>query len=306
MVRKKTMLAIINPISRHGKGYERAKEMLPLFNDEFRVKSVESEGKGHIERIVQELGPEFDCVLICGGDGSAHEAVNGLMRIKERKPAIAYFPVGSGNDSARSCGIPFNLKKAVEVIKRFKTEKIDVGIMNDRFYSNSLGIGLDGLVAHKVFEMRGKTKLKGVPLYLKSLFEVLKEWEPFTLKFIVNGEVLYEHRVMLSAINIGRSYGGGFFVTPEALINDGLLDVCIVDEIPKWQGPFRLPFFIIGKYKFMKVAKTMRIEKVEVQASRTVFAQLDGETYEIEKASVSIIPGAIEAVVSENAYLRKR
>jgi YegS/Rv2252/BmrU family lipid kinase len=300
------MLAVINPVSRHGKGYERARETIPLFSDVFSVKSVESEGKGHIERLVQELGPEFDCVLVCGGDGSVHEAVNGLMKVKNPKPVVAYLPTGSGNDSARSCGIPFNLKKAVEVIKRFKTEKIDVGVMNDRFYSNSLGIGLDGLVAHKVFEMRGKTRLKGVPLYIKSLFEVLREWEPFTLKFIANGSVVYEHRAMLSAVNIGRSYGGGFFVTPDAWINDGLLDVCIVDEIPKWQVPLRLPFFVLGKYRFMKVAKTMRVDKVEIHASRTVFAQLDGETYQVNTANVSIIPGVIEAVVSERAYVIKR
>lgn len=302
-MKKASMLAIVNPVSRHGKGKEEAYEVLNYLKSFFHIEVIESEAKGHIKKIAFE-SEGFDIFLVCGGDGSVHEAVNGVMERKDEKPVLAYLPVGSGNDSARACGIPFNLKKAVKVISEFKTATIDVGKMNDIYYSNSLGIGLDGLVARKAFDLRNKTKLKGVPLYLKSLYHVLKEWESFTLTFKADGKEVYSKPSMLSAINIGRSYGGGFFVTPKAFIDDGWLDVCIVEEIPKYQVPLRLPFFIAGKYEWMKVAHTLRAQKVEVNASRKVFAQLDGETYEINRAEIEIVPASLKVVVSEKAYLK--
>ncbi|MCX7832416.1 MAG: diacylglycerol kinase family lipid kinase [Actinobacteria bacterium] len=302
---KPSLLAIINPVSRHGKGKEDSLSVIPKLKESFAVDIVESEGKGHIEKISLE-SKGFDVLLICGGDGSVHEAVNGVMKRKDEKPILAYLPVGSGNDSARSCGIPFNLKKAVSVITSFKTAKVDVGRMNNIYYSNSLGIGLDGLVAEKAYELRNVTRLKGVPLYLKSLQLVLKDWQSFTLRFESEGKLVYEKPSMLAAINIGRSYGGGFFVTPDAFIDDGLLDICIVEEIPNYQVPIRLPFFIIGKYKWMKVAHTLRAKSVKVEASREVFVQLDGETYRVKDADIQVIDKALEVVVSDKAFLRSK
>lgn len=296
------MLAVINPVARHGQAKKEALSVLPLLKERFQVNVVESEGRGHIKNIASQSS-DADVILICGGDGSVHEAVNGVMQNKQKKPVLAYLPVGSGNDSARACGIPFNLKKAVEVIKEYRTARIDVGMMNGIYYSNSIGIGLDGLVARKAFDLRNKTRLKGVPLYLKALYHVLKEWESINLSFYADGKKVYEKNSMLSAVNIGRSYGGGFFVTPEAFIDDGLLDICIVEEIPKYQVPLRLPFFVIGKYRWMKVAHTLKASSVKVVASREVFAQLDGETYTVKEADIKVLPKALEVVVSKNAYL---
>lgn len=296
------MLAIVNPASRHGKGARAAYRVLPALKEKFDLKVVESEGPGHIRSIAStEKG--YDVILICGGDGSVHEAVNGIMQRDGEKPVLAYLPVGSGNDSARACGIPFDLKKAVQVINRFRVRKIDVGRMNTIFYSNSLGIGLDGLVALRAFELRRKVKLKGISLYLRALYDVIKNWEPFKLKVWSNAEKIYEHRTMLAAFNIGRSYGGGFFVTPHALIDDGLLDFCIVREIPKREVPLRLPFFIAGKYEWMGIAHTGRAKKIKVESSKPVVAQLDGEVYSIVEADIEVIPEAIQVVVSEKAFL---
>jgi YegS/Rv2252/BmrU family lipid kinase len=298
------MLAVINPVSRHGKGAQAAYGVLPDLKEKFELEVVESEGPGHIKELAASA-EGFDVILVCGGDGSVHEAVNGIMLRSEKKPVLAYLPVGSGNDSARACGIPFNLKKAVEVIKRFETKKIDIGKMNNIYYSNSLGIGLDGMVAHQASSLRSRTRLKGVPLYLKALYEVIKNWEPFKLTFYIEDEKIYDESTMLAAINVGRSYGGGFFVTPNAFIDDGLFDVCIVREIPKYEVPLRLPFFIVGHYEWMGIALTKRGSRIRVEASRPVYAQLDGETYAIVEAKVELIPRAIEVIVSEKAFLKR-
>lgn len=301
---KPEMLAIVNPVSKHGKAREESLKVIPHLKERFRVEVVFSEAKGHIRKLAQS-SQGYDVILVCGGDGSVHEAVNGVMKIEGKKPALAYLPVGSGNDSARSCGIPFNLKRAVQVINQFKTAKVDVGQMNDIYYSNSLGIGLDGLVAKKAFELRNRTSLKGVPLYLKALYHVLKEWESFKLAFFSEGRKVYEKKSMLAAVNIGRTYGGGFFVTPFSYIDDGLLDVCIVEEIPKHEVPLRLPFFIIGRYQWMKVYQYFKASEVRVEADREVCVQLDGETYEVKSADIRVIPWALTVVVSEKAFLKE-
>lgn len=303
-MQKPHMLAVINPISRHGKAKEDSLRAIPALKERFSVDVVFSEGKGHIKQLVAS-SKGYDVILICGGDGSVHEAVNGAMEIEGEKPALAYLPVGSGNDSARSCGIPFNLKKAVRVINQFKTAKIDVGQMNGVYYSNSLGIGIDGLVAKKAFELRNRTSLKGVPLYLKALCQVLKDWESFRLSFFSEGKKIYEEYSTLAAINIGKTYGGGFFVTPFSYINDGLLDVCIVKEIPRYQIPLRLPFFVIGRYQWMKVYRYFRTTEVRLECDREVCLQLDGEIYEVKTADVKVIPSALTVVVSEKAFLKE-
>jgi len=301
---KLSMLAIINPVSRHGKGAQAGYRVLPDLKEKFALKVVESEGPGHI-RSITSTEEGYDVFLICGGDGSVHEAVNGIMQRAGKKPVLAYLPVGSGNDSARACGIPFNLKKAVQVINSFKVRKIDIGRMNTVYYSNSLGIGLDGMVAYRAAELRKKVKLKGVPLYLRALYDVIINWEPFRLTAWSDGNKIYEYSTMLAAFNIGRSYGGGFFVTPRAFIDDGLLDFCIVREIPKHEVPLRLPFFIAGKYEWMGIALAGRAKHVKVESSRPVIAQLDGETYSIVEADIEIIPEAIEVVISEKAFLAR-
>lgn len=211
---------IVNPVSNHGRAVKELKKALPELRKGFRFDVVVSERPGFIREFISST-TGFDTVLVAGGDGTVHEAVNGIMS-SGRNMVLGVIPVGTGNDAARSYGIPFDPVRAARTLCEKTVHDVDFGRFNDIYYANSLGIGLDGLVTHKAHELRDRSRLRGVPLYVKALIEVLSEWEPFELEFTADNFSIKES-VMLSAVNIGRSYGGGFFVTPEPALMTGCL-----------------------------------------------------------------------------------
>lgn len=295
------ILLVINPTSRHGRAKESVNRVIPLLRKRFQLTIVGSERKGNVRDIVLNRG-KVDAVIVAGGDGTVHEAVNGILVSDNKETPLGIIPVGTGNDAARSYGIPFNTEKAVRTLFHKNIKKVDVGKMNDVFYANSLGMGLDGMVAGKAISLRKNSMLKGVPLYIKSLFQVLKEWEPFDAH-IFNEYMDYSFKATLISVNIGRSYGGGFFITPEAVIDDGLFNMCAVKDIPKWQIPLRLPFFIIGRYRWMNLSINEKFKEIQIEAEREVFCQLDGEIYKVKKAIIKIVPRALNVFTGKKAYV---
>lgn len=299
-MKKTRAVVILNPSSNHGRAPDELEKALPYLKQEFDFDLVVSKHPGFIREFVSTVD-NVEAVLVAGGDGSVHEAVNGIVA-SNKDVVLGIIPVGTGNDAARSYGIPFNPVKAARTLCEKNVASVDIGRFNDIYYANSLGIGLDGLVAHKAHDLRENSRLRGVPLYIKALNEVLKEWEPFELEFS-SDEFTIRESVMLSAVNVGRSYGGGFFVTPDAFIDDGLFDICIVREIPRWQVMPRLPFFITGKYGWMKVAVKKRAKRVSIRASREVYAQLDGETYPMTEADIEVMPAHLKVYTGKRAFL---
>ncbi len=297
-------LLLINPVSGHGKARIHALESVNVLKKNFNLDIIESKYAGHPLEIAEESSG-YQVIISAGGDGTVHEVVNGLMRSGLNKTVIlAILPVGNGNDSARAIGMPFNHLKAAEEICHKNISLIDVGKMNDIYFSNSLGLGMDARVAKRAVDLREKTSLRGVPLYLKALFEVISDWETYVLAIEANGFEFFGE-ITLIASNIGRTYGGGFFITPDAFVNDGLLDICLIEKIPVYQIPFRVPFIIFGKHLWMKKVHYFKSEKVKFLFEKEVFAQLDGEVYEVKKGEISIVKDALTVYSGKRGFFRK-
>lgn len=297
-------LLIINPVSRHGKARLYALESLKVIKKSFQVDVVESEYPGHSREIAEDSSG-YQAIISAGGDGTIHEIVNGLMKSGlNQNVTLAILPVGNGNDSARAIGMPFNHLKAAEEICLKNVSRIDVGKMNNIYFSNSLGLGMDARVARRAIELREKTSLKGVPLYLKALFDVLSDWETYALAIEADSSK-FSGKITLMASNIGRTYGGGFFITPEAFINDGLLDVCLVESIPVYQVPFRVLFIIFGKHLWMKKVHYFKSERINFRFKKEVFAQLDGEVYEVKEGEISVVKDALTVYCGNEGFFKK-
>lgn len=133
---RKKALVVINPVSSHGRAQKISEPAIEELEKSLDLEVYVSKNKGDIEETVFRKSHDFEVLVIAGGDGSVHEAVNGLMKIEDKRPVLAILPVGSGNDSARALGIPFDALKAARVIKKMQVTGIDVGRMNDRYYSN--------------------------------------------------------------------------------------------------------------------------------------------------------------------------
>lgn len=295
---------IINPVSRHGKAKQYAMESLKILEKCFQVDVVESEYPGHAKELA-EKSTGYKTIISAGGDGTVHEIVNGMMSSGLNEEVIlSILPVGTGNDSARSIGMPFNHLKAAEKICQKKVSQVDVGKLNNIYFSNSLGLGMDARVAQRAIDLKGKIKAKGLSLYLRALFDILSDWETYEIELDANG-YKFKGEITLIASNIGRTYGGGFFVTPRAYIDDGLFDVCLVKSVPVYEVPFRLPFIIFGKHLWMKKVSYFRARKVVFSLKKEASVQLDGEVYQVKEGEISLLDKALTVHCGDIGFFKK-
>jgi YegS/Rv2252/BmrU family lipid kinase len=293
----KTLL-IVNPVANHGETaplvpvIERLLQSVP--HD-----TVLTERMGHAAELAE--GAEgYDTVVAVGGDGTIHEILNGIMRRPEdARPALGVLPTGSGNDTRRTLGIPTDITDAVMALVTGEQRRFDIGICNGIYFNNSFAAGLDARVTAKAVEYKVTTRRSGLWLYLTALLHVLfHELYPHRVRARWDNAVEPEERTLLIvAATIGPTYGGGFFITPDAIADDGLFDVCIIDPLSLPGALARLPFVIFGKHTKMKPVHMSRHSRIVLESDEPMPAQIDGEVMLERRYDISILPGAAVCIV---------
>jgi len=294
------MLLIVNPAANHGKGIKLLPVIVRLLrNASFDVAITEQIGQA--QTLASEAS-DFDVVVAVGGDGTVHEVLNGLMVIpEENRPALGILPTGSGNDTCRTLGIPRSLSAAALVLLGGRRRKFDLGRCNDIYFNNSFSVGLDAEVTAKAVELKAKTPLSGLILYLISLLYVLLRnltSYRFSLSFDEQEPVLTN--VLLLATTNGQTYGGGFAITPDSVPDDGLFDICMIKPLSLMQTLIRLPFVVVGRHTRMQPVVMSRHTSVLVESDTRLPAQIDGEVFLDSRYAVSLIPLAVEYIVPED------
>jgi YegS/Rv2252/BmrU family lipid kinase len=290
-------LLIANPEARHG---ETAK-LLPvieqlLFNLPHDMAVTECAGQA--TRLAAEARG-YDLVVAAGGDGTVHEVLNGLMRISaEERPALGLLPTGSGNDTRRMLGVPDDLAQAALVLATGVRKRFDVGVCNGAYFNNSFAAGLDAKVTAKAVEYKITKRRSGLWLYVTALLHVLfRELDSFDVRVGFDGSAAEQVDTLIVAAMIGKTYGGGFLITPDALPEDGLFDVCMIDPLSLTQALMRLPFVISGRHTQMKPVHMSRHSSLIIESERALPAQIDGEVLLENRYELSLLPNAIECVV---------
>jgi YegS/Rv2252/BmrU family lipid kinase len=290
-------LVIVNPEAKHG---ETAK-LLPVITQLFETVDHELIVTTHVGHAAElAAGAEgFDVVVAVGGDGTAHEVLNGLMAIPaDRRPALALVPTGSGNDTRRTIGVSESLSEAVLQVTSGVRKRFDVILCNGVYGNNSVALGLDARVTAKAVEYKVTKKRSGLWLYLSSLIHVLlKEFYSHDVMLSWDDAEPVESRMLIMALMNGPTYGGGFFIAPDAIADDGLLDVCVIDPMSLPGAFVRLPFVIMGRHTGFKVVHMSRHRKVVVTSPVPLPGQIDGEVFMETRYEVELLPGAIEYVV---------
>ena len=291
-------LLIINPAARHGETAKLVPVIETLLAD-LRHDTVITERMGHATEIATERGSDYSLVVAAGGDGTVHEVLNGLMTLPpERRPALGVLPTGSGNDTRRTLGIPTDLAAAALVLATGERHAFDVGLCNGVYFNNSFAAGLDAKVTAKAVEYKVTTGRSGLWLYLTALLHVLfNDLASFDMRIAFDGGPEQHYDSLIIAMTQGPTYGGGFFITPDAVADDGLFDVCMIDPLSLPQALMRLPFVIVGKHTKMKVVHMSRHSSIVIESDHPVPAQIDGEVLLEKRYEIRILPGAIECVV---------
>ena len=290
-------LVIINPEARHGE----TAALIPVVEQllgSIPHDSVVTEHTGHAAELA-EAAEGYDVVVAVGGDGTVHEVMNGLMAHPvERRPVLGLLPTGSGNDTRRTLGIPTELAEAVVVLGTGVRKRFDVGLCNGVYFNNSFAAGLDAKVTAKAVEYKVTTKRAGLWLYLTALLHVLfKDLGSFPVRIAFDGQTPTEYDTLIIAVTQGRTYGGGFLITPDAIADDGVFDVCMIDPLALPEALMRLPFVIAGKHTKMKPVHMSRHTSVTIDSDCPIPAQIDGEVLYEPRYEITMLAGAIECIV---------
>lgn len=276
---------IANPKAGDKKVAKLLKRTLKLL-DEAGVEYVlhETHYKAHGTEIARELTKEDGVnVIALGGDGTVHDVLNGIRDVT--KCNFGIIPLGTGNDFAASAKIPYNVKKAVDVILKGETKPTDYLTIGGKRCMNVGGVGIDVDVLIRCAGGKGRLK------YLKSLLVSVFKFKGYELTVEHNGKVEEKKALIVAACN-GGQFGGGLRICPAAKIDDGKMDVMIVDCFKsKWRilGAFIL--LITGKLMSYSHKEYFRADSVKIRTKEPCTLQLDGELYDDLTFDVQICHG---------------
>ena len=341
-------LVLLNPAARGGRNrHLRAPLAQALARAGLEAEIAETTARGNAERLARQAGARGRLVVVAGGDGTVHEAVNGLDGTGGR---LAVLPLGTGNDFARALGMPRGLDDAVRALATAPTRRIDLGRLSwtdadgahERAFANCVGVGFDAHAAALASETKW---LGGRAAYLAAVLRTLWVWrrpvvevrvqteaharraalagaagglepagseqaesEPAGAGAAPGGQVDYSGPLFLCEVGNGQSMGGGFFITPDARLDDGLLDVCLARHLTPRRALGLLPQTFTGRHTAapeVTMARARRLSlAVTASAAGGVGVQADGETltYRATGVRVEVDPGALAVVAPAGGF----
>jgi diacylglycerol kinase (ATP) len=277
---------IVNPLAGRGFGARsmpQIQSLLSMRGLDFDMVVTACAGEA-IELARQAVLDGYDTVVATGGDGTFQEVINGMLAASNGEVIgnLGVLPVGSGNDFAWSVGVPFDLEGACARLAEQQTKVIDIGRITvdgvTRYFDNTVGIGFEGVVT---VEARRFKRLRGIALYLPAVLRsvfVSMDAACSVIEYEDKGELrrLEGDFLMVDVCN-GERAGGSFFVAPHAETDDGLLDLCFVEDIPRLRMLGLIPHFLKGTHVQQPDVAVAQSKRVVVTSPDSLIAHADGE-----------------------------
>ncbi len=226
--------------------------------------------------------------IAVGGDGTVHDVLEGIMfyiescnllgeKVSLSDFTFAVIPVGSGNDWIKTTGVPHDVMKSASLIRNGRLAKQDVvkvtildkaALPDEKTYrisymANVGGVGLDARVCEKVNKEKKRGK-RGKILYVKALLYHLFRRVPACAKVVCDGKTLFEGSYLSMSFGLGKYSGGGMRQTPEAIMDDGLLDLTIIPDLPLLKIAKEAPKLFSDKFWTVRELVTSRSRTITV------------------------------------------
>ncbi len=303
-------LVIVNPNAGTRKGQKDWKEIAAhLEKTNLKFDAYFTEKIGDATRISKEnIEAGYRKIIVVGGDGTLNEVVNGIFSQKSVPTTdilLGIIPIGTGNDWGRMYGIPSDYKKAAEVIKAQHTTIQDAGIAKysngdieiTRYFINAAGMGFDAEVVRKtnIDKQHGKG---GFLIYLKNLLASLIGYHAQNLVIDVDGKQRTGSIFSLS-VGICKFTGGGMMQAPDALPNDGLLDITIIRNISRLEVLRNIPRLFNGTIGKNPKVELLQGKTVTVSGESKIFLEADGETLGHSPLHFSILPLSVNIIYAK-------
>ena len=245
------------------------------------------------------VGDRCDLIISAGGDGTLNEVVNGIA--KQNYPCrVGILPLGTGNDFARSIGLPPKVDECLEIIARGKTKAIDlVRVTSDqvRYFVNVSAGGFSGVVDEK---LTPEIKKSWGPLaYLRGAAAALPELRAYKTTIVFDDAETIAMNLYNVIVANGRYVAGGIPVAPEAIVNDGVVDVFLIPEKPATELAVLVAQVLLGKHTGSETILHRRAAKVAVNSRPGMWFNVDGELVGNEPALFEVMPSAMQFIVGD-------
>jgi diacylglycerol kinase (ATP) len=291
---------IVNPAAGSDEGINIAGQATKRLRERFGdVEVFVTSGEGDARAAAREAAADrCDYLFVAGGDGTLNEALNGVSDVPQAMAAVTFgiVPIGTGNDFATALGIPDQVEAAIDVLARGSSRPVDIGRVNGTFFVN---VSAGGFLAEASEVVTGPLKtIAGKLAYLIGVARVLLNHEPIETTCRTPSK-LQVVRLETFAVCNSRLVGGGRLIAPDALFDDGELDVCLVADMPAIDFVNLLHKVSDGDHVTDARVSYFRTRELELRFNRQVKVNVDGQVFETDHCSYSVLPRASRFLTGE-------
>jgi diacylglycerol kinase (ATP) len=277
-IKRKNVLFIVNPVSGIG-----SKDSFPQLVDKTLDKSLfdyqieYTKKAGHALKLSQKaVNNAVDIVVAVGGDGTINEVAGSLIGTEV---IMGLVPGGSGNGLARHLHIPLQTERALKLINSCHVSKIDTGIVNGQPFVSIAGVGFDALVA-KLF---AKEPHRGFLTYFRIVGGRYQHYKPKQYKIVLDsGEEMHKEALFITLAN-SNQFGYNTTIAPNAKLNDGMIDVCIVEKPTIFEMPLIINLLFLKMIHHSRYVNIYKSKEVKVFRDKNRTVNIDGEPMKLGK-----------------------
>lgn len=293
----KTIHLFLNPTAGRGRAGRRQARILELLGQSgVDVDLHASRSVGDLEsQVLQHVDAGAKKIVVAGGDGSIHEAVNGLLRSNENA-SLGVIPTGTGNDFAKACNIPLNWEHATQLLAERiaaggSVRTIDAGRFNDRYFANGAGIGFDA----KVTRVARSIHLPiGDVVYLLAIFKAMLDGIATPNLRISSGDFSWDGPLTLASISNGPWIGGMFHIAPMASNHDEVFELLIAKPVTRRRILTLLPKLMDGTHLSEPEIVHQSIRELSISSDEPIPSHLDGEVQPLQSEfKLAVLPNVL-------------
>lgn len=299
MMDKIKHLFIVNPVAGQGSALNLGKQVNELLravtevydNTEYEI--IETKYPGHASEISKDFAfKDKYRIYSVGGDGTLNEVINGMVGSQS---SLGVIPGGTGNDFIKSISPDFKTREILKDTILGYEKKVDLGIVNDRYFHNILSIGFDSDVNVAACKYKKMPFVSPKMAYYMGIASAIGKMKAKDISMEYEGQKI-DKEIFLLAICNGSTYGGEFTIAPNSKIDDGFLDIVAIDMIGLGKLIKYLPYLKRGDHLELKEVNSFKVDKLVVNSSKPLLLNLDGEIKEVDRAEISCKKEALNLI----------
>lgn len=298
---------ILNPAAgggSAGRNWPRLQAILAAEGIAITLHQTTRSGEAHA--LADQLAGECGRLLLVGGDGTVNEVVNGLMDARQRgvaTPAFGVIPATTGNDFARTIGMPLPNHEAIRALRTSRPRAFDIGRVDyevsgrpvSRHFVLACATGLAAEVAENA--NRGSKRFGGTLPFLMSLLRLVVGYKSSRVTAKSRDEIVWDGLALAAVVANAPNLGGGMKIAPDARLDDGRLDFVCLGDRPLWQRLRHLPRIYSGTHTQLEGVLSRAVTELHLTSDPPALLGVDGETLGRLPARIALVPSALRVLV---------